>query len=147
MLSNLANYVRNKWSEMSLTSFLQGRVMMQVGKWSQTSCSPCSHSGAFMFAQVSTACVELYLTSFPSQWPRTLGAVFQISHHQSPRSRPHSSHFRIEMFCLPNSVPYPQSAAFPRFLVFSQSFAAKAKRQVLAAPAGSLQPDAKRQAK
>jgi hypothetical protein len=34
-----------------------------------------------------------------------------------------------------------------RFLVFSLSFAAKAKRQVLAAPAGSLQPDAKRQAK
>lgn len=60
--------------------------------------------------------VSEYLTSFPSQWPRTLGAVFQISHHQSPRFQPHSSHFRIEMFCLPNSVPHPQSAAFPRFL-------------------------------
>jgi hypothetical protein len=116
MLSSVVNYVRNKSSEMSLTAFLQGRAMMLVGKWSQTSCFRCSHSGAFIFAQVSTANVELYLTSFSSQWPRTLGAVFQISHHQSPRSQPHSSHFRIEMFCLPNSAPYLQSAAFPRFL-------------------------------
>jgi len=62
----------------------------------------------------------------------------------TPKVLPHSADVRVEMFCLPNSVPFILN--LQRFLVFSQSFAAKAKRQVSAAPAGSLQPDAKRQA-
>ena len=47
------------------------------------------------------ACVEWYLMSFLSQWPRTPGAVVQSSHHQPPRSCPILQTFASKCFVCP----------------------------------------------